>query len=255
MRALQCTFFSAVLVVFTSAQFEQRVGGDSKTGDHGIPKAPKAPPLEDDIKYVRCDVCKSMALNALEVSRSMVKTGGGFSSASTYLGDAEERIDDLMGTICDADSGIGGWLKNFDIVKDGPKLRLKDQGTPGHCRRECRTLEKACADIIEDIDSELPTELIRTAKDGVVAKGTEEESKWSTKVCTKISTVCRKGKTPPYPEGIARPNEAFRPQTPKEIQAERTRRAYTVKSGGKQQFTLFDELEGQVPPDVLNDEL
>ena len=79
----------------------------------------------------------------------------------------------------------------------------------GHCRRECRTIEKACADVVDSVD-ELGEYLLEAAREGK-STGTVAQ-----RVCTKMAGVCKKGKTPPWPEGKVRKNEQFKPKTKKD---------------------------------------
>ena len=50
------------------------------------------------------------------------------------------------------------WLASLDVAKQGQELVLKASGD-GHCRRECRTIAKACENVLaaltdgdEDLD-------------------------------------------------------------------------------------------------------
>ena len=53
----------------------------------------------------------------------------------------------------------------------------------GHCRRECRTIEKACAGVVDDID-ELGEYLLSAAREGKSA-GTVAQ-----RVCVKMAGRC-----------------------------------------------------------------
>ena len=105
-----------------------------------MPKKPKPAPLTDDLKYIRCEVCNKMVHEALTKVADM-------SSVSA--------VEDLLEHICDADAdgkegrgSQGAWMANYDIKKSGRSLVLENKG-PGYCRRECRTIAKACDGVME----------------------------------------------------------------------------------------------------------
>lgn len=136
---------------------------------------------------------------------------------SSELGGLEAEVEDLVGSICDSESKAGAWMADYDIVKRGAALKLENQvggdTVGGHCRRECRTIEKACAGVVDDID-ELGEYLLSAAREGKSA-GTVAQ-----RVCVKMAGVCKKGKTPAWPEGKVRKNEQFKPKTKKDKETE-----------------------------------
>lgn len=108
----------------------------------------------------------------------------------------------------------GVWMSELDVSKKGQALVLTHQG-PGYCRRECRTIAKACESVMEKLDSdELAEVLISSTQEkksaGVVAQ----------RVCTKMAGVCKKGKVPLWPEGKVRKNEQFKPKDSKDDELE-----------------------------------
>ena len=116
-----------------------------------LPKKPKASPINSDIPYIRCQVCEKMVATALkQVQEAAAETPKlqqkrRFESSSK-LGDLETRVEDMLTSLCAADSSEGSWLSEYDVVKRGTALTLENQVhgdvVGGHCKRECRTLEK-----------------------------------------------------------------------------------------------------------------
>lgn len=59
----------------------------------------------------------------------------------------------------------------------------------GDCRSECRTVARACIDLMEDIDMELAEELFKGTKRAAI----------TSKMCYSVTEACNR-KTPPVPE-------------------------------------------------------
>ena len=187
---LRLTCLVTVLAQAAHAQFDQ------------MPKKPKPAPLTDDVKYIRCETCKRMVTEAVRQAAEASSTSA---------------IEDMLDKICDADAdgkegrgSEGVWMSEFDVSKKGQALVLEHKG-PGYCRRECRTIAKACDGVMEKLDSDELAEVLLSAANehksaGVVAQ----------RVCTKMAGVCKKGKVPVWPEGKVRKNEEFKPKDKKD---------------------------------------
>ena len=167
-----------------------------------MPKKPKPAPLKDDLKYIRCATCSQMIHEAMRQAADM---------------SSKSAVEDMLEKICDADADgkegrgkEGVWMSEFDVSKKGQALVLERKG-PGYCRRECRTIAKACDGVMEKVEvDELADVLLGGLRDqtsaGMVAQ----------RVCTKMAGVCKKGKVPLWPEGKARKNEEFKPKDKKD---------------------------------------
>ena len=188
-----------------------------------MPKKPKPAPQNKDIPYIKCQTCELMAARALDQVKQLVAGTAPKTEKkrrfdhSSDLGGIEASVEDLVGSVCDSESKEGAWMAEYDIVKRGAALKLENQVSGetagGHCRRECRTIEKACAGVVDSID-ELAEYLLSAAREGKSA-GTVAQ-----RVCTKMAGVCKKGKTPAWPEGKVRKNEQFKPKTTKDKETE-----------------------------------
>ena len=132
-------------VVFAAAQM----------GMDQMPKKPKPAPLNKDVPYIKCQACELMAARALAQVKELVAGAAPKSEKkrrfdhSSDLGGLEAEVEDLVGSVCDSESKAGAWMAEYDIVKRGAALKLESQvggdTVGGHCRRECRTIEKARA--------------------------------------------------------------------------------------------------------------
>lgn len=163
-------------------------------GEYGMIKKPKPAPLTEDLKYIRCETCTKMVHEAVKRAAAM---------------STQSAVEDMLEKICDADADgkegrgdEGLWMSELDVSKQGQKLVLSHIG-PGNCRRECRTIAKACDQVMEKVDADELVELLREKK----SAGTTAQ-----RVCTKMANVCKKGKEPVWPEGKVRKNEIFSPR-------------------------------------------
>lgn len=119
-----------------------------------FPTHAKPAPLDGDIPYIRCSVCDELALQLHAAAGRMVKELGPKRQpkrrleTSSNLGGLEEQVETMLTEICNVEKTAGKWLRNYDISKAGSALSLVKR-KPGKCRRECRTVEKACNAVLE----------------------------------------------------------------------------------------------------------
>ena len=69
--------------------------------------------------------------------------------------DLLEKIEKLTNPLKDE----GEWITFLDLVESGDKLLVKEQDGPGKCGTECKTIQKAAVDIVEDIDTDMAEKL------------------------------------------------------------------------------------------------
>jgi len=233
--------------------------GRAQFGSDGLSSKPEKeldyPPLKKDLPYIRCSVCQKMATKAYESVRALVREaeppqvpkrkGHRFEHAAN-AGQLQEKIDAVMDRLCDVESEEGKWMSATDIVKDGTVLRL-EYVKPGTCRRECRTMQRACEDVVESIDDEMPAALQKAAAEGH-SVGTAVQ-----RVCNKLSKVCKKGATPPY-KG-KRKNEEFWPFTDEDVKMEMAKRMMNGIPGLQQVNNPTDSRKGTDDFDSLHDEM
>ena len=221
-----------LIIVATHAEIPSMYGNNEM---HQYRKA-KPAPLNDDVPYLMCPVCEKMAAEALKQVTKLVaaekpdRPKKRRFETSSRLGGLEEATEDILSEMCDPDndghkeygkeakSGAGAWIARYDVAKSDRALVLERQ-PPGHCRRECWTISKACDAVLEklteDEDADVAAYLVNAAKEktsaGIVAQ----------RLCTKMSGVCKKKKVPLWPEGKPRMNEQFKPKTEEDFKLER----------------------------------
>jgi len=186
--------------------------------------------------------------------------------SSSALGGVEASLETLLEMVCDADAdgkeynGTQGlWLAELDVSKNGQALEITHKG-PGHCRRECRTIAKACAsvlDLLEEGDEDLSEVLLKAVREKQSLKTVSQ------RVCTTMTGICKKAKVPLWPAGKVRKDETFKPKDQEELNLEAALAAmndfvpqdegghYTMMTGGDE-----TQPEGTVDPiDILKDEV
>lgn len=255
--------------VFFTASARAQFGAD---GPGGMPKKPKPSPLNDDLPFIKCPVCEKMAAEAHKRISEIVEAAPAAKSSkrrfetSSHTGDVTAQVESLLENICDADADgkegrtkDGRWLAEYDIAKDGQTLTLKHMG-PGHCRRECRTIAKSCETVLaklSDGDDDLSEVLLKAVREkqsvGMVAQ----------RMCTKLAGVCKKKKTPLWPEGKPRKNEQFKAKDKKDTDLEDLLASMGGMGGGMGGLTSMSasdmDLDGVDTPvdeiDIIKDEL
>jgi len=162
----------------------------------------KKAPIKAVVPYIRCGVCNVMAARAHErilalhedaLANPPVKGKRRFDSAEQeHASRLRVNIDDVVATLCDADnSTTGRWMNEYDIVQRATTIDLKHMGE-GHCKRECRTIERACWDVLETVDDELGD----TVYDAIVSGKSSADSTFQ--VCNRLSDVCKKRNIPKF---------------------------------------------------------
>ena len=206
----------------------------------GVPrsKPPKEldyPPLKKDIPFIKCQVCQRMAQSAFGSVQTLVqeheakpkkpkgkkKTFNDGTTSFEHKGDGDakllEDIDGVMDRVCDVESKEGSWMAATDIVKQGEELKLI-YIKPGTCRRECRTMARACEQIVESIDEEIAQAMHKAVVAG------QSVGMAAQRVCNKLTKVCKKGATPPF-KGT-RKNEDFWPFTDEDVKFEMAKKLF-----------------------------
>merc|ERR1712050_666315 len=126
--------------------------------------------------------------------------------ASKYIKDngltAEDAIGDVVDNLCSVKKKEGRWVSKFDIehVDGDGSLALKEQSTPGVCRTECATIQRACS---VSLKGDLAGMLLKS-------KGEEEIR----------DKLCRKACKRKLPKLASWADEAFEARDAKDIELE-----------------------------------
>jgi len=184
-----------------------------------FPKRAKPAPLDADIPYIKCGVCKLLGAQIYMKTEALVKEAGPKRQpkrrleSSANLGGLEESVETMLLNVCNVEEPTGRWLREYDVRKSGSEVVLKRM-PPGKCRRECRTVEKVCSSVLESMSGEDLSEMVlEEVRDEASASAFAEG------LCKKVSKACKK-KPPAWPEGKPRRNEEFVPMTKEDFDEE-----------------------------------
>lgn len=229
-----------------------------------LPKRAQPAPLDDDIPYIRCGVCRALARKLYAEAEAIVAKHGPKKVRKTRLesdsnlGGSEGDVETLLLHVCNPEKTPGKWMRELDVYKNGSALLFK-QMPIGRCRRECRTIEKVCYQLLEDTGDDDLGEILLLG-----VKSSTGLAAFSEHMCKKMTKACKKGQPPPWPEGKVRKNEEFIPLTKNEIADEeateqaqqvKTKSGNPIKSYKLQDFDI-DGFRGKADPrDELKDEL
>lgn len=256
---------------FKDDQFNTLLEGIGKDDEHvesakSRNKKTKKVPINVDVPYIKCEVCRLMAgvaydriaqVNADHPERkAKVKRSFEVKDEARRI-----RVDEVVEQLCDADLKrppqaqpgdlveSGEWLAAYDIRMDAAtrQLKLHHMINEGKCRRECRTIEKACNEVLEQVDDEMGEALLQIAAAAADGTGAADPRQAAVhRVCNRLSDVCKKGRVPAY-EGERAHDEVYPAITEKDRYYEElkaraaARRAVDPKGGGLMDRTPMDE--------------
>ncbi|GJP39701.1 hypothetical protein CLOM_g24045 [Closterium sp. NIES-68] len=137
-----------------------------------------------DIPFIKCDVCKKMVEQLdTQVEREREKAEPKKVS--------ELKVIEVTEKLCDVKSANGGWISRLDIVESGDLLKLVEHEEDGECLSECKTIERACQQIIGDYDTDIAERIFNDEP---------SQSSLQRYLCHDLSKACST-KPPPVPEG------------------------------------------------------
>jgi hypothetical protein len=134
---LACAFLLALLVA------DAKVTGKDKG------KKMPARAVKSDVKYIKCQVCEEIAKVLTREASSVRKQKGSKLTEADVL----EKVE----KVCDPAAEEGEWLVKHDLVEKGTALQMKFMGAEafGKCNSECKTMQRACEDIVSDRDTDI----------------------------------------------------------------------------------------------------
>ncbi len=151
----------ALLAAATNAQFPGMPGG---------PPA-DARPIFKTGKYLGCTVCK---LAVEEIWKEALR----LREEAPYKKPSEDMYQDSIQQICDPIKDLGEWVAMYDITQSerGAPLKMEKQEYMCECRRECRTIQKACENIVNEHMEDMAESLYK--------RDASTLEKFSNRVCT-----------------------------------------------------------------------
>lgn len=170
--------------------------------------------IKEDLKHIKCDVCKTVANTLWNSISEMVKD---LPPGKKHVEEIE--IIEVLDTVCNPEnSTVGDWMRRLDITvrEDGntKHVVVVEPGGKAKCGAECATMAKSCNTLLEDdLDSQ----------DDVLAalyKRKMTLDKFEESMCKKWSSRCKK-ESKGMPLTFQRlHDEEFVPMSEKDIQME-----------------------------------
>eukprot|EP00927_Polykrikos_kofoidii_P052437 TRINITY_DN46279_c0_g1_i1.p1 TRINITY_DN46279_c0_g1~~TRINITY_DN46279_c0_g1_i1.p1 ORF type:complete len:761 (+),score=106.23 TRINITY_DN46279_c0_g1_i1:140-2422(+) len=85
-----------------------------------------------EVEHVKCQVCELAMYEA-------IKLGGGLGRRQ------KDVLEDAVDALCSVRSESGRWLTKLDLEQDGETVKITQHASPGVCRNECWTVQRACS--------------------------------------------------------------------------------------------------------------
>ena len=202
--------------------------------DKGKKKGP-ARAVKSDVKYVKCQVCEEVAKTLSRVASSLRDEKGAKLTESDVL----EKVEN----VCDPSAEEGEWLVQHDLVEKGSALTMKFMGADvyGKCGVECKTMQRACEDIVSDRDTDIAEALFtsgdamkRAAVTAFLCRDEEEPAR----------NACGRA-TPPLPKSRAK-GPPFEATDKKEIDMQRMMKQMEAMGMGGMQMYGRDDMADMV---------
>ena len=152
-------------------------------GPGGMPL--EAKPVYKSAKLIECVVCKAATE---ELWRQFTEAKEG---RKQKMG--EDEMQELTEELCNPDLDEGEWITFYDITQSekGAALKIEKQEYVGECRKECRTIAKACATVYDEHREDVAEALYKQQE-------TLTAEKLKGRLCTKWSGVCPAKKASDY---------------------------------------------------------
>lgn len=78
---------------------------------------------------------------------------------------SEYQIIEISENVCNLKKAEADWILQIDIVEQGDKLELVEQGSEGQCNSECKTIERACQEVLGYSDTDVAEYLYKSKPD------------------------------------------------------------------------------------------
>nr|CAB3469519.1 unnamed protein product [Digitaria exilis] len=171
-------------------------------------KKPATAARREDIPYIQCQVCERIAR---EISAQVAKKQQALPPAKKV---PEIEIIDIAENVCNLKKQEADWMLRIDIVEKGDKLELVEQDEEGHCNAECKTIERACQEVIGYADTDIAE---------FVYKNNPSAEQLMKFLCKDLSKACAKD-PPPVPKDRV-PGEPFARKPSKDAEMEKILRS------------------------------
>ncbi|KAI3711580.1 hypothetical protein L1987_70119 [Smallanthus sonchifolius] len=157
----------------------------------------------DDIPFIKCQVCEKIAK---ELHEQVQDKQANISPKKI----SEYDVIEISENVCNLKKHEADWILKIDIVEQGDILELVEQDSEGQCGSECKTIERACQEVIGYYDTDVAEYIYK--KKPTLSSLVNFLCKDTTKACST--------KPPPVPKG-REPGEIFVPKSAKEAEMEK----------------------------------
>lgn len=111
-------------------------------------KKPLTVARKEDIPYIKCQVCEKLAA---QLYHQVQKKQAEISPKKI----SEYQIIEMAENVCNLKKAEADWILQIDIVEQGDKLELVEQDSEGQCNSECKTIERACQEVMGYSDTDV----------------------------------------------------------------------------------------------------
>lgn len=118
-------------------------------------KKPVSGARKEDVPYIKCQVCEKLAA---QLYHQVQKKRAEISPKKI----SEYQIIEISENVCDLKKAEADWILQIDVVEQGDILELVEQGTEGQCNSECKTIERACQEIMGYSDTDVAEYLYKS---------------------------------------------------------------------------------------------
>ncbi|KAK1413872.1 hypothetical protein QVD17_29608 [Tagetes erecta] len=158
---------------------------------------------KDDIPFIKCQVCEKLAKELYEQVRDK-------QAEISPKKISEYDVIEISENVCNLKKREADWILKIDIVEQGDRLELVEQDSEGQCGSECKTIERACQEVLGYYDTDVAEYIYK--KKPTLSSLVNFLCKDTTKACST--------KPPPVPKG-REPGEVFVPKSAKEAEMEK----------------------------------
>ncbi|KAG8367267.1 hypothetical protein BUALT_Bualt16G0054700 [Buddleja alternifolia] len=158
---------------------------------------------KEDIPYIKCQVCEKLASQLYHQVQSK-------QAQISPKKISEYEIIEIAENVCNLKKQEADWILKIDIVEQGDKLQLVEQSSEGQCNSECKTIERACQEVLGYSDTDAAEYLY---------KNKPQLDSLVNFICKDLTKACS-SKPPPVPKDRT-PGEPFIAKSEKEAEMEK----------------------------------
>ncbi|XP_047331835.1 uncharacterized protein LOC124935446 [Impatiens glandulifera] len=103
---------------------------------------------KEDIPFIKCEVCAALAYQThqqVEEKRTQILPKKVM----------EYDIIEILEGVCNLKKPSADWILYLDIIELEDRLKLVLQDTEGQCQSKCKTIEKACQEVLGNYDTDI----------------------------------------------------------------------------------------------------